>query len=44
MIKSFFNANMVSKINTIHMTKEFEDVIAGNKEIVVEGKISWPRI
>lgn len=35
MIKSFFNANMVSKINTIHMTKEFEDVIAGNKEIVV---------
>lgn len=26
---------MVSKINTIHMTKEFEDVIAGNKEIVV---------
>ena len=35
MIKSFFNANMVSKINTTHMTKEFEDVIAGNKEIVV---------
>ncbi len=35
MIKSLFNANMVSKINTIHMTKEFEDVIAGNKEIVV---------
>ena len=35
MIKSFFNANMVSKINTIHMTKEFEDVIAGNKEIIV---------
>lgn len=35
MIKSLFDANIVSKINTIHMTKEFENVIAGNKEIVV---------
>lgn len=35
MVKRFFNANNVSKINTIYMTKEFEDVIAGNKEIVV---------
>lgn len=35
MVKSFFNANNMSKINTMHMTKEFEDVIAGNKEIAV---------
>lgn len=35
MIKSFFNANNVSEINAIYMTKEFQNVIAGNKEIVV---------
>ena len=35
MVKRFFNANKVSKINTIYMTKEFQDVIAGNREIVV---------
>lgn len=35
MIKSFFNANNVSEINAIYMTKEFQNVIAGNREIVV---------
>ena len=35
MIKSFFNANNVSEINAIYMTKEFQNVIAGNSEIVV---------
>ena len=35
MVKRFFNANNVSKINTIYMTKEFQNVIAGNREIVV---------
>lgn len=35
MIKSFFNANNVGEINTIYMTKEFQNVIAGNREIVV---------
>ena len=35
MVKRFFNANKVSKINTIYMTKEFQNVIAGNREIVV---------
>lgn len=35
MIKSFFNANNVSEINAIYMTKEFQNVIAGNKEIIV---------
>lgn len=35
MIKRFFNIDNPSKINTMHMTKEFEDVIAGNKEIVI---------
>jgi hypothetical protein len=35
MIKSFFNANNVGEINAIYMTKEFQNVIAGNKEIIV---------
>lgn len=35
MIKSFFNANNVGEINAIYMTKEFQNVIAGNREIVV---------
>lgn len=35
MIKSFFNANNVSEINAIYMTKEFQNVIAGNREIVI---------
>lgn len=35
MIKSFFNASNVSEINAIYMTKEFQNVIAGNSEIVV---------
>lgn len=35
MAKRFFNASNVSKINTIYMTKEFQNVIAGNREIVV---------
>lgn len=35
MIKKFFNANIVGKINAMYMTKEFQDVIAGNREIVV---------
>lgn len=35
MIKSFFNANNVGEINAIYMAKEFQNVIAGNREIVV---------
>lgn len=35
MVKSFFGTNRINKINTMYMTRGFEDVIAGNKEIAV---------
>jgi hypothetical protein len=35
MIKKSFNASNVRKINTMYITKEFEDVIAGKKEVAV---------